>query len=58
MEENKNLQLELPLVALRGLTVLPEMIIYFDLSRPQSMKAVEKAMLEEQQVFLVTQKNN
>ena len=57
MEENKNLQLELPLVALRGLTVLPEMIIYFDLSRPQSMKAVEKAMLEEQQVFLVTQKN-
>lgn len=57
MEENNNLQFELPLVALRGLTVLPEMIIYFDLSRPQSMKAVEKAMLEEQQVFLVAQKN-
>lgn len=53
----KDIQYELPLVALRGLTVLPDMIIHFDLSRSQSIKAVDRAMAEEQKVFLVAQKN-
>lgn len=53
----KDIQYNLPLVALRGLTVMPDMIIHFDLSRAQSIKAVEQAMLEEQKIFLVSQKN-
>ena len=47
----------LPVVALRGTTVLPEMIVHFDVSRSRSVKAVEAAMLKEQKVFLVTQKD-
>lgn len=46
----------LPAVALRGMTILPGMIAHFDISRPKSIKAVEKAMMEEQKIFLVTQK--
>lgn len=51
-------QLTMPVVALRGLTIFPEMIIHFDLSRKQSKAAVEKAMLTDQTIFLVTQKNS
>lgn len=47
----------LPSVALRGLTVFPEMIIHFDLSRNKSIEAVERAMMGEQKIFLVAQKN-
>ena len=47
----------LPVVALRGTSILPEMIVHFDVSRPRSVKAVEAAMLKEQKVFLVTQKD-
>ena len=47
----------LPAVALRGMTILPGMIAHFDISRPKSIKAVEKAMMEEQRIFLVTQKD-
>ena len=53
----ENMKIELPVVALRGLTVLPEMIIHFDLSREQSKAAVEYAMQEGQQIFLVAQRN-
>lgn len=53
----KDIQYDLPLVALRGLTVMPDMIIHFDLSRAQSIKAVEQSMLEEQKIFLVSQRN-
>ena len=46
------------MVALRGMTVLPEMVIHFDVSRERSKKAVEEAMLEEgQRIFLVAQKD-
>ncbi len=48
---------ELPMVALRGLTVLPNMIIHFDLSREQSKKAIEKALNDKQEIFLVAQKD-
>lgn len=47
----------IPAVALRGLTILPDMIIHFDLSRQKSILAVEKAMMSDQKLFLVTQKN-
>lgn len=48
----------MPVIALRGLTVLPKMMIHFDISRPQSIAAVERAMVGDQQIFLVTQRNN
>lgn len=48
---------EIPTVALRGMTIFPDMIIHFDLSREKSICAVEKAMMGGQQIFLVTQKD-
>ena len=47
----------LPAIALRGTTILPGMIIHFDVSRERSIKAIEAAMLRDQKIFLVTQKN-
>ncbi len=47
----------LPVVALRGMTVLPDMVIHFDVSRERSIKAIEQAMLCDQRIFLVTQKD-
>lgn len=47
----------IPAVALRGMTILPGMVAHFDVSREKSMKAVEEAMMGEQDIFLVTQKN-
>lgn len=46
----------LPVIALRGTTILPDMIVHFDVSRKKSVKALEKAMVEDQRVFLITQK--
>ena len=48
----------IPAVTLRGLTILPDMIIHFDLSRERSILAVEQAMMLDQVVFLVTQKDS
>ncbi len=53
----KEIVYDLPVVALRGTSILPEMIVHFDVSRLRSVKAVEAAMLKEQKVFLVTQKD-
>lgn len=47
----------MPAVALRGTVILPDMIVHFDISRPRSIKAVEKAMLQDQRIFLITQKD-
>lgn len=47
----------LPMVALRGLTIMPEMVVHFDVSRGTSIAAVQEAMIEEQKIFLVTQRN-
>lgn len=47
----------LPVVALRGMTILPDMVVHFDVSRERSIKAIEQAMLREQKIFLVTQKD-
>ena len=57
MNEIVDRKYDLPMVALRGLTVLPDMIIHFDLSREMSIKAVEQALNEGQKVFLVAQRN-
>ena len=48
---------KIPAVALRGMTVLPEMITHFDVSRARSVKAVEQALKKEQKLFIVTQKD-
>ena len=55
--EERQEETGVPAVALRGLTVLPDMMIHFDLSRKVSINAVEKAMTGNQKVFLVTQKD-
>ncbi len=52
MEKNT---MTIPVIALRGLTVLPQMTINFDIIRGKSIAAVEKAMVGDQKVFLVTQ---
>ena len=46
----------MPTVALRGMTILPGMVQHFDVSRKKSIAAVEKAMLGNQKLFLVSQK--
>ncbi len=55
MEEQK---MSMPMVALRGLTILPEMVIHFDVSRKRSVEAIQQAMQNEgQKVFLVAQRD-
>ncbi|MGI6041239.1 MAG: endopeptidase La [Candidatus Alectryocaccobium sp.] len=49
--------MRMPAVALRGTLVMPDMIMHFDISRSRSIKAVEKAMLLDQKIFLVAQKD-
>ncbi len=46
----------MPVIALRGLAVLPKMMVHFDISRAKSKAAMEKAMVGEQQAFLVAQR--
>lgn len=50
-------QLTLPVIALRGMTILPGMVVHFDVSREKSVNALEQAMVLDQKIFLVTQKN-
>ena len=47
----------IPVIALRGMTVLPGMMIHFDINREITKRAVEKAMMNDQMVFLTAQKN-
>ena len=51
-----NRTMSIPVVALRGMTVLPEMVVHFDVSRKRSVEAVQEAMTSDQKVFLVTQR--
>lgn len=47
----------IPMVALRGMTIMPEMVVHFDVSRAYSIQAIQQVMQgEEQQVFLVAQR--
>ena len=49
--------MKMPAVALRGMVILPGMVAHFDISRSKSIKAVEEAMMGEQKIFLVAQKD-
>ncbi|KRQ86138.1 Lon protease 1 [Caloramator mitchellensis] len=55
MEEIKNN--ELPLIALRGVTIFPHMVLHFDVGRQKSILALEEAMVNDQMIFLVTQRD-
>lgn len=55
--ENNERILQAPAVALRNLTVLPGVIIHFDINRPKSVAAVEQAMANRKKLFLVAQRD-
>jgi ATP-dependent Lon protease len=48
----------MPLIPLRGLTVFPNVVVHFDAGREKSTAAIEQAMLDEQEIFLVGQKDS
>lgn len=56
-ESNENLFLELPIIPLRGIVVFPKMVLHFDVGRKKSIQALQKAMDDDQKVFLVCQKD-
>ena len=47
----------LPMVALRGMTIMPEMVVHFDVSREKSIAAIQEAMSGDQKIFLVAQRS-
>ncbi len=49
--------LELPAVALRGMVILPGMLVHFDISRERSIHAVEQSMMDDERIFLVAQRD-
>ena len=49
---------KIPIVALRGMAILPGMLIHFDINRPKSIEAVENAMDNNQMVLLLTQRDS
>lgn len=49
--------MSLPMVTLRGITILPEMVRHFDISRPKSVKAIEEVVEGNQKIFLTAQKD-
>lgn len=53
MNDNK----VLPLIPLRGLTLFPYMVLHFDVGREMSIKALDEAMMKDQEIFLATQKD-
>ncbi len=54
MDTNKKV---LPLIPLRGITIFPYMVLHFDVGRDKSISALEEAMISDQKIFLVTQKD-
>ena len=46
-----------PMIALRGMVVFPYMVLHFDVGRDKSVKALEKAMADDQRIFLIAQKD-
>ena len=47
----------IPVIPLRGVTIFPTMLLHFDVGREKSISALENAMMTNQEVFLITQKN-
>lgn len=52
----KSVSVTIPVLALRGLTVFPQLTLHFDVGRAASIQALEEAMGENREIFLVTQK--
>ncbi|MBQ4129329.1 MAG: endopeptidase La [Ruminococcus sp.] len=57
MSQNSQVKFNIPVLPLRGLVVFPKMMLHFDVGRKKSALAIEKAMNEDQQIFLTTQKD-
>ncbi|MEG1869291.1 MAG: LON peptidase substrate-binding domain-containing protein, partial [Oscillospiraceae bacterium] len=59
MEEiiQQDIQVRVPMIALRGLVVFPKMVLHFDVARKRSLTSLGKSMKEERRVFLVSQKD-
>lgn len=55
--ENNLVTLTLPAMALRGVTVFPDMTLHFEVEREMSMRALERAMEQGKRIFLVTQRD-
>ena len=55
--EEKVIQKSIPVIALRGLVVMPDMMLHFDLNREKSIRAAEISMEQKTELFLVSQKN-
>ena len=53
----ENIEKVLPLVALRGLTIMPGMIVHFDVNRKKSIEAIQEAMIKDQEMFVVSQRS-
>ena len=47
--------IQMPVLPLRGMMAFPHMVLHFDVGRPKSVAALEKAMMEDQRIFLVAQ---
>ena len=54
----KNQTIELPVLPLRGLMLFPNMVLHFDVGRKKSLAALEQGMMEQQKVFLISQKSD
>ncbi len=52
----ENTTINMPILALRGLTIFPDCILSFDVERAISIRALERAMESDQYIFLVAQK--
>jgi len=57
MRRRKESIKRLPLLPLRGLNIFPYMVLHFDVGREKSVRALEEAMINDQFIFLVTQKD-
>lgn len=57
MEMEQNNLSHMPALALRGLTIFPNMMLHFDVARPASIRALDEAMTNGSPIFLVTQKD-
>lgn len=54
----KNQTIDLPVLPLRGLMLFPNMVLHFDVGRKKSLVALEQGMMDQQKVFLLSQKND
>lgn len=57
MQGSGSMQMTIPVLALRGLTVFPQLMLHFDVGRAASIQALEEAMGENREIFLVTQRD-